>query len=102
KGVFGAGELSELGREFQRARMAGRPGAPTWAVVHTEPPAALAGQLKVFPGAGAAKVSVAPEQFRLQAYQAILGGARGLVFKLRSRLDGQNSESELRAAALKW
>lgn len=95
-------ELSDQGARLKSLRQGGRPGAPAWSVIHTEPSPALVSQWNSFTTEGFAAASISPEQVRLQAMHAILGGVRGLYFKSASRLDGKNPADELRAATLKW
>ena len=101
-GVMGNSPLSDSGQHIQAERAKGRPGAPSWAVIHTEPAATLAAQWNSLSSEWRGSVSLTPEQIRLQAIHGVLGGVRGLVFKSRTRLDGKDAASELRAATLKW
>lgn len=102
KGIFASGELSRLGRDVRRLRGMGRPGAPAWVVVHTQPASALAEQIDAFRPGQSARLAVSPQQLLMQAHQAIVGGVRGLIFKSRGRLDAKRPDAELRSASLKW
>lgn len=70
---------------------------PFWASVATEVVAEHAEQWALF---GHAEPPPAPqlEQIRLAAYQAIAAGARGLVFRSHSRLDGRDESARIRTA----
>lgn len=100
--LMGQYELADQGRRLKSIRSRGKPGIPCWAVVHTEPASALVAQWDCFLPVGGERIGIGPEQIRLQALQAILGGARGLKFQSKTRLDGKNSIDELRATTLKW
>lgn len=101
-GPLTANELGESANRVVDFRGQGRPGIPSFATIHTEPPPALISQVRTFSPANNVPLCVAPEQLRLQAMHGVMGGARGLIFKSRSRLDGKSTEDELRAASLKW
>ena len=72
-----------------------------WMSVQTEPAAPQLDQLAAFGADNLDSSCVEPEQIWLQAYHAIIGGARGLCFRSRSRLDSSNAASRLRAEALR-
>lgn len=76
-------------------------GKPIWADVQTELSSALKKQVAAFSGSRPT-LPVEHQQLKFQLYEALAGGARGVRFLSRSRLDAQNPESELRAASLRW
>lgn len=94
----GSFELAHYRDWFQARGQLLRPGTPAWATIQTEPPAARQRQS----AAAGRKLpeNVEPQQLRLLALSAIAGGARGLSFASRSRLDGEDAPSLQRAQAL--
>jgi hypothetical protein len=102
RSVYGSTELAEMSRHVLAKSSGGRAGAPHWAMIQTEPSQAIRDQWLAFPSAPESQVSITPQQLRLQAFHAVLGGARGLVFRSDRRLDQKNPVDELRAASLKW
>ncbi len=92
---------------FQHLSAAHRQGAaPFWAAIATEPPASLVEQIALLQSAETAaphwsdRLVVEYEQIRLQAFLAAAAGARGFVFRSRTPLDGEDSVSQLRSAAI--
>lgn len=83
----------------ERARLA-RPMTPIWATIQTEPLAELEDQLTRLSGGRVRNQTIQAEQLRLVAYSAIAGGAKGLIFRSRSRLDDQSPANRHRARAL--
>ena len=75
-----------------------RPGTPTWATVQTQPPAALVQQAHL-QGLNF-QPAEEPQQVRLMALAAVSAGVRGLIFKSRERLDGEDAASLHRAQVL--
>jgi hypothetical protein len=82
-----------------RARLA-RPTTPIWATVQTEPLVELDDQLSRLSSGRVRELSIQAEQIRLLAYSAIAGGARGLIFQSRSRLDQSTPAAQHRARSL--
>ena len=74
---------------------------PMWADIQTELPVAVSQQVELVGG----KVPALPvqrEQLKFLLYEAITGGARGVRFLSRSRLDADDPETRLRMLSLNW
>jgi hypothetical protein len=74
---------------------------PVWVDIQTDFPNDLTAQVRsiasVLP-----PTPIEPQQMRYLVYEAILGGARGMRFKSRSRLDGTDPTTRLRAMTIEW
>lgn len=79
-----------------------RPGTPFWAAMDTEIPVELEDQIAAISGQPLSPFARETSSIRLMAMEAIAAGARGLCFRSRSRLDAQDTSTQLRAATLKW
>jgi len=98
--AFGGGvELSQWG-EFlrERGRLA-RPGAPMWASLQLDAPAANI-QAAALAGRTAPMWYAEPRQIRLAMFHALSAGVRGLCFESSSPLNANTQESRLLAASL--
>ena len=74
---------------------------PVWVDIQTELSKSLVGQI----GTLAQKtppIPIEPQQIKFLTYEAITGGARGLRFRSRTRLDGTDPVTRLRAQTLEW
>ena len=74
---------------------------PVWADIQTELSAPLIAQI----GTLAKKVPpipLEPQQIKFLVFEAISGGSRGLRFLSRSRLDGTDPVTRLRAQTIQW
>lgn len=95
---FLASQYSEWLR--QRSRSAEH-NKPVWADIQTDLPQELISQIRsvanVMP-----PTPIEPQQIQYLVYEAITGGARGLRFKSRSRLDATDPTTRLRALTLEW
>lgn len=97
------GSSLELPRYMQWLRdRAGlvRGTAPVWATIQTEPLPELEEQLTRLSSGRVRNLTIQSEQVRLLAYSAIAGGARGLIFQSRSRLDQQSPTAQHRTRLL--
>lgn len=83
----------------ERPKLA-RPGTPVWATVQTEVAPETQEQAFRLTAGRVRELTVDSEQIRLVAYTALAGGARGLLFESRSRLDENGPTSRLRARTL--
>lgn len=83
----------------ERGRLA-RPGTPRWATIQTQPLPELREQITLFAGASPRDSTVDPAQIHFLGYAAVLAGCRGLCFRSDARLDGNDRETQARAAAL--
>ena len=92
--------LADYGQWLQHRLALARPGTPAWVAVQTEPAAALEDQWSAIGLGPPLWRGLEPEQIRLVAYEALAAGARGLLFKSRTPLDGQTPEVQLRAQVL--
>ena len=100
RGVFGTSfEMPEYSRWLRERPRLARPGTPIWAGVQTEPLAELVTQANLL-SRGRSAPALQSEQLRLLVFTALAGGARGLVFDSRTRLDGTAPAARLRAMTL--
>ncbi len=76
------------------------PGTPLWVTVQTEPMPRLAEQLTLLSGGQAPPLGLQESQVRMLIRAALAGGARGLCFASRSRLDADDLATRHRAAVL--
>ncbi|MFM8415719.1 MAG: hypothetical protein ACKOCX_13480, partial [Planctomycetota bacterium] len=84
----------------QRPRLA-RPGTPFLATLATEIDPAAARQASALAGVGGRGLAIDPESLTLAAFSAVAGGVRGILFTSSRRLDGDEAEARMRAAAVK-
>ncbi|MGD9648342.1 MAG: hypothetical protein AB7U73_21705, partial [Pirellulales bacterium] len=100
RGVLGSSmEMAEYARWLRERPRLARPGTPIWAGVQTEPLADLVEQTRLL-SRGRSTPAIQSEQLRLLVFTALAGGARGLVFDSRTRLDGKAPATRLRAMML--
>ncbi|MFO7904441.1 MAG: hypothetical protein ACQESR_07435 [Planctomycetota bacterium] len=76
-------------------------GSHFWASIPTQLAPRVTRQLAVMGQAPDAPSILEPDQIRLMAHHAIASGARGLLFRSHSRLDGPDRLTDIRANALK-
>jgi hypothetical protein len=76
-----------------------RPGTPLLATLSTEIDPRAARQAAALSGIGGRGLAVDPESLCLAAFSAVAAGARGILFASSSRIDADNHEARLRAAA---
>jgi hypothetical protein len=93
--------LRDFGLWLEARPVLAKPGTPWWAEIQTEPSVELMDQWMALGLGLPTNLSVEPDQIRLQAFQAIASGARGLIFTSRTSLDQSSSEAEVRAKALR-
>ena len=99
--IGGGFPLNDYGRWLaQRQQLAGK-NVPIWAGIPTELPQEILAQV------AALSESVPPtppesQQLEFAVYEALAGGARGLRFLSRSRLDATDPVTTLRVQTLKW
>jgi hypothetical protein len=74
---------------------------PIWADLHTEFPSAAVRQMGNFIGQ-LPPLPLEPQQMQFALYEALAGGARGIRFLSRSRLDATDPQSRLRALQVQW
>jgi hypothetical protein len=74
---------------------------PVWADIQTDFPPLLVSQVRSIANV-VPPTPIEPQQLRFLVYEAISGGARGLRFKSRSRLDASDPTSRLRALTIEW
>ena len=74
---------------------------PVWADIQTELSESLTDQIGII-AKQVPPTPVAPQQIKFLVYEAIAGGARGLRFRSRSRLDGTDPTTRLRALTIEW
>ena len=84
----------------QRQQLAGKL-IPLWATVQTQLSDSNIAQISSL-GDRVPPAPVEPDQLKFLVYEALAGGARGLRFQSRSRLDGTGLVTQLRAQTLKW
>lgn len=74
---------------------------PVWVDLHTEFPAAAVRQMGNFIGQ-LPPLPLEPQQLQFALFEALAGGGRGIRFLSRSRLDGADPQSRLRALQVQW
>lgn len=74
---------------------------PVWADIQTDFPKQLTNQISAIADT-VPPTPIEPQQIKFLVYEAITGGARGLRFKSRSRLDGIDPSTRLRALTIEW
>lgn len=74
---------------------------PIWAEIQTELSPALSTQIASL-AQTSPPIPIEPQQIKLLVMEAITGGARGLRFVSRSRLDAVDPVTRLRALTLQW
>jgi hypothetical protein len=84
----------------ERPRLA-RPGTPLLCTLGTEIDPAAARQAAALAGIGGRGLSIDPESLALAAFSAVAGGTRGILFTSSRRLDGDDAEARMRAAAVR-
>lgn len=84
----------------QRPRLA-RPGTPFLATLATEIDPAAARQAAALAGIGGRGLAIDPESLSLAAFSAVAGGVRGILFTSSRRLDADEAEARMRAAAVR-
>ncbi len=84
----------------QRPRLA-RPGTPFLATLATEIDPAAARQAAALAGVGGRGLAIDPESLTLAAFSAVAGGVRGILFSSSRRLDADDAEARMRAAAVR-
>ncbi len=84
----------------QRPRLA-RPGTPFMTTLATEIDPAAARQAAALSGVGGRGLAIDPESLSLACFSAVAGGMRGILFSSSRRLDGDDAESRIRAAAVR-
>jgi len=100
--VFGGGcPTSEYAQFLATRARAIRREMPIWATIPSEVPAALEDQILAL-GARLPPLPLDHEQCCFAAYEAIAGGARGIRFLSRNRLDAGDPATRLRAVTLRW
>lgn len=97
--LSGSLELNDYSVWLRERPKLARPGTALWTTIATQPPAVLEEQLALFIGQPC-QASASSEQIRLLTLTAIAGGARGLCFESRSRLDANDPASRQRALTL--
>jgi len=98
------GTTVELGDYFgwlrDRPRLA-RPGTPFLATLATELDPRTARQAAHLAGIGGRGLAVDPESLTLASLATLAAGARGILFTSTRRIDGDDHESRIRAAAVR-
>lgn len=84
----------------QRQQLAGKT-VPIWAAIPTELPAEVIAQVAALSDR-VPPTPLQPQQLEFALFEALAGGARGLRFLSRSRLDATDPVTLLRAQTLKW
>ena len=89
-----------LGWLRERPRLA-RPGTPLLATLATEIDAKAARQAALLAGVGSNGLAVDPESLSLASLTAVAAGVRGIFYSSSRRIDGSDTESRARAAAVR-
>ncbi|MEL7497140.1 MAG: hypothetical protein AAFN77_05980 [Planctomycetota bacterium] len=74
---------------------------PVWADIQTELSAALINQVRSLTR-HLPPLPLEPQQIRFLVYESIVGGARGMRFRSRTRLDGIDPVTVLRTLTIRW
>lgn len=74
---------------------------PFWADIQTELSESLESQIKLLTPQPP-PLPIEPQQIKFLVYEAIVGGARGMRFRSRNRLDGVDPVTMLRTLTLRW
>ena len=74
---------------------------PVWADIQTSLSESLSVQISAI-AQHVPPTPIEPQQIKFLVYEAISGGARGLRFKSRSRLDNADPTTRLRALTIEW
>ncbi len=98
--AFGGGvDLSQWGEFLRERGRLSRPGAPLWASLHLDAPAANA-QAVALTGRQSPPWFAEPRQIRLAMFHALSAGVRGICFESSSPLNANTPGSRLLASAL--
>lgn len=84
----------------ERPRLA-RPGTPIVATLATEIDPRAARQAALLAGVGSNGLAVDPESLCLASLSAVAAGVRGIIYTSSRRIDGSDTESQIRAAAVR-
>jgi hypothetical protein len=93
--------LRDFGPWLEDRSMLAKPGTPWWAAIQTEPSPELRDQWAAIGLGPPTSTRVEPDQIRLQTFQAIASGARGLIFTSHAPLDHPGEDAQVRAKALR-
>jgi hypothetical protein len=93
-------ELNQYSAWLRERTQLALPGTILWTTIQTQPSSALVEQMALLGFAGAPQISLQDSQIRTLVFAALAGGARGLLFQSRSRLDANDSQTRRRAAIL--
>ena len=74
---------------------------PVWVDVQTQLSQTIIDQVSAI-SSQVPPVPIEPQQMKFLAYEALAGGARGLRFTSRTRLDASDPSTQLRAMTLEW
>lgn len=85
---------------LERSNVVGN-SKPIWADIQTELSQALVSQIGTL-AKTTPPIPLEPQQIKFLAFEAISGGARGLRFLSRTRLDGADPVTRLRAQTVEW
>lgn len=93
-------EMQDFHEWLEHAARQNRSQAPFWCAIPTEPGEQLISQVNHLRARLALQLE--PDQVRWLAFAAVGSGARGLWFRSRSRLDGQDPVTRRRSATLQF
>ena len=92
---------SQYGQWIQQRRQITGNRTPVWADIQTELSKSLTAQIETL-AKQSPPIPIEPQQVKFLVYEAITGGARGLRFLSRNRLDAVDPVSRLRAQTIEW
>ena len=92
---------SQYSEWIKQRRHATGNGTPVWADIQTELSKSLTAQIGTL-AKQSPPIPIEPQQIKFLVYEAITGGARGLRFLSRNRLDATDPVSRLRAQTIEW
>ena len=90
-------EMQDFVDWLQSAARQSRAQSPFWAAIPTDAAVELQRQVARLASNATTVVSLEPDQVRWMAFAAVAAGARGVWFRSRSRLDGQDNLARLRS-----
>ncbi len=92
---------SQYGEWIKQRRQITGNSTPVWADIQTELSKSLTSQIETL-AKQSPPIPIEPQQVKFLVYEAITGGARGLRFLSRNRLDATDPVSRLRAQTIEW
>ncbi len=93
-------ELADYAKWLRERELLVRPGTPLWVSIPSQVPWAVRSQWRVIAPSQEVPESFSSEQMRLALFTALGAGMRGVVYESDRSLDGNDLETQTRAASL--